>query len=119
MEIISTPLFFRSLENLYSFDSWEKNEGMSYFEPFFVKIWWNVQCGLPFLALYSVFRVNGRYWAFLSHTQVPVTHPPHTCVLLYNPQPPTPLPPPPKKKTKKENALVPVKFPEMQMSPKH
>ena len=61
--IISTPLFFRSLENLYSFDSyiWEKNEGMPYFEPFFCKkkngemhsadspFW-------PFIA----FRVNGR-----------------------------------------------------------
>ena len=92
MEIISTPLFFRSLENLCSFDSWEKNEGMPYFEPFFVKIWWNVQCGLPFLALYSVFRVNGR-----------------TVLSISIPQPSTGNPP----------TLVPVKFPEMQMSPKH
>ena len=39
---------------------------------------------------FIVFRVNGRYWAFLSHNQV---------------TPPT--------------ALMPVKFPEMQMSPKY
>ena len=38
--IISTPILFRCLENLYSFDSyiWEKNEGMLYFETIFVKI---------------------------------------------------------------------------------
>ena len=44
----------------------------------------------PFIA----FRVNERYWAFLSHNQVPVPATPPT-------------------------ALVPVKFPGMQMSPKH
>ena len=76
MEIISTPLFFRSLENLYSFDSWEQKWGNAVFRTFFVKNLWNVQCGLPVLALYSVFRVNGRYWAFLSHNQGPVTPPP-------------------------------------------
>ena len=53
--IISTPLFSGLWKIcIVSTHIWEKNEGMPYLELFFVKIWWNVQCGLPFLALYSV-----------------------------------------------------------------
>ena len=56
MEIISTPLFFRSLENLYSFDSWEKNEGMPYFEPFLYKFGEMYSADSPFWPFIACFE---------------------------------------------------------------
>ena len=61
--LVSTPIF-------------EKNEGMTYFEPIFCKkklakciVW--TPTFFPFIA----FRVNGRYWAFLSNNRVPLPPP--------------------------------------------
>ena len=66
---------------------------MPYFEPFLWKIGEMYSADSPFWPFIIAFRVNRRNWAFLSHNQV------------------TPPPPP--------QLLVPVKFPEMQMSPKY
>ena len=88
--IISTPLFSGLWKIcIVSTLIFEKKWGNAIFRTFFVKKNGEMYSAdypfWPFIA----FRVNGRYWAFLSHNQVP---------------------PPP-------TALLPVKFPEMQMSP--
>ena len=64
------PPFFRSLENLYSFDPFilAKMGKMSYFDPYFSsKLGKMYSFDPPFLTLVA-FRVDGRCWASLSRT---------------------------------------------------
>ena len=65
------PPFFRSLENLYSFDPYilAKMRKMSYFDPYFSsKLGKMYSFDPPFLTLVA-FRVDGRCWASLSKTR--------------------------------------------------
>ena len=71
------PPFFRSLENLYSFDPYilAKMRKMSYFDPYFSsKLGKMYSFDPPFLTLIA-FRVDGWCWASLSETW-PSTPPP-------------------------------------------
>ena len=76
------PTFFRSLVNLYSFDSniWEKNEGMLYFDHLKKKKIGEMYSFQLHFRLFTVFQANVRYWASLSNNRVPpppstTTHP--------------------------------------------
>ena len=65
------PPFFRSLENLYSFEPYilAKMRKMSYFDPYFSsKLGKMYSFDPPFLTLVA-FRVDGRCWASLSETR--------------------------------------------------
>ena len=65
------PPFFKSLENLYSFDPYilAKIRKMSYFDPYFSsKLGKMYSFDPPFLTLVA-FRVDGRCWASLSKTR--------------------------------------------------
>ena len=71
------PPFFRSLENLYSFDPYilAKMRKKSYFDPYFSsKLGKMYSFDPPFFTLVA-FRVDGRCWASLSETE-PSTPPP-------------------------------------------
>ena len=72
------PPFFRSLENLYSFNPYilAKMGKMSYFDPYFSsKLGKMYSFDPPFFTLVA-FRVDGRRWACLSETW-PRTITPH------------------------------------------
>ena len=65
------PPFFRSLENLYSFDPYflAKMRKMSYFDPYFLSKFGKMYSFDPPFSPFVAFRVNGRCWASLSKTQ--------------------------------------------------
>ena len=73
------PPFFRSLENLYSFDPYilAKMRKMSYFDPYFSsKLGKMYSFDPPSFFTLVAFRVNGRCWASLSETELSTPPPP-------------------------------------------
>ena len=85
------PPFFRSLENLYSFDPYiiAKIKKMSYFDPYFsLKKMGKLYSFDPPFSTLVAFWVDGRCWASLSETW-PSTPPPGiptpSSILIFHP----------------------------------